>query len=520
MATMRTRRLGWTIAAGAALLSLRPVGPFERVADLALVPARVLGFLGAPSLLWTGGERGEAGGASETLAAETLAAERELSAQLELAILRSAEPTEVPWPIRGVVPIPGEVDVSEKVNRDRISLRVADPGPIERGQAVVAGDVFVGTVEKVPVREPYRDRPGLLEKFLRRIGLSSPPVPPPRDLVIVRMITDPAARVGARIEEADGRSECRMVVGGLERLEDRVWLAVHNPESQNRFTGRVVVHEAAAAVDSADSVASGFLLGDLRRTTIAATERTPRRQVIGVDPLLDFEAGLNQVLVLTPGLGPGAVDPRRADIVGVLESTGWRHVDMASLGDLCPWRSTGRLDVGRNVGVRAGAAVVDGVRLVGRVARSDQIGATVALLDDPGFRVTALAQPADAPEATPLVLGELVSAGCDGSGRPTVRWSPASGSRHDEWIERHSEGSGEVEVLLWTGSGMRRVPRGLLLGRTSLRAPGEPGELGGELVMVLEGSGDPGARLQVRTGSSRLARPAKGSMVHAAEGER
>ena len=164
--------------------------------------------------------------------------------------------------------------------------------------------------------------------------------------------------------------------------------------------------------------------------------------------------------------------------------------------------------------------MVDGVRLVGRVSRSDQIGATVALLDDPGFRVTALAQPANDPGATPLVLGELVSAGCDGNDRVSLRWRPASGSRHDEWIERHSEGSGGVEVLLWTGSGMRRVPRGLLLGRTSLRAPGEPGELGGELVMALEGFGDPGAELQVRTGSSRLSRPAEGRVVHAAEGER
>lgn len=166
MATMRTRRLGWTIAVGTALLSLRPIGPFERLADLALAPARVLGFLGAPSLLGgRGGLPADAGGAPGNLELE-----RDLSAQLELAILRSAEPEQVPWPIRGVVPIPGEVDVSEDVNRDRVSLRVSDPGPIERGQAVVAGDVFVGTVEKIPVREPYRDRPGLLEKLLRRAG--------------------------------------------------------------------------------------------------------------------------------------------------------------------------------------------------------------------------------------------------------------------------------------------------------------------------------------------------------------
>jgi len=513
MATMRTRRLGWTIAAGAALLSLRPIGPFERLADLALAPARVFGFLGAPSLL------GGAGGAPEDAgcAPGTLEVERELSSQLELAILRSAEPLEVPWPIRGVVPIPGEVDVSEDVNRDRVSLRVSDPGPIERGQAVVAGDVFVGTVEKIPVREPYRDRPGLLETLLRRVGLSSPPIPPPRDLVIVRLITDPSARVGARVEDPEGASACRMVVGGLERLDDRVWLAVHNPESQNIHAGRVVVHESAAVVDSADSIASGFLLGDLSETTVAATERTPRRQVVGVNPLLDFEAGLNQVLVLTPGRGPGVVDPRRADIVGVLDATGWRHVDMASLGDLCPWRSTGRLDVGRNVGVRAGAAVVDGVRLVGRVSRSDQIGATVALLDDPGFRVTALAQPVDDPEATPLVLGELVSAGRSGAGEVVLQWRPASGSRHGEWIDLHSSGAGTVEVRLWTGSGMRRVPRGLLLGQASLRSPAEPG---GALLMELQGTGDPGADLKVRTGSSRLARPARSNVVYAGEGQR
>jgi len=479
MATMRTRRLGWTIAAGAALLSLRPIGPFERLADLALAPARVLGFMGAPSLLGgPGGSPADAGGAPANLERE-----RELSGQLELAILRSAEPEDVPWPIRGVVPIPGEVDVSEDVNRDRVSLRVADPGPVERGQAVIAGDVFVGTVEKIPVREPYRDRPGLLERFLRRAGLSSPPIPPPRDLVIVRLITDPSARVGARVESTEDGAACRMVVGGLERLEDRVWLAVHNPESENTLSGRVVVHESAAVVDSADSVASGFLLGDLGQTTVAATERTPRRHVVGVDPLLNFEAGLNQVLVLTPGRGPGVVDPRRSDIVGVLEATGWRHVDMASLGDLCPWRSTGRLDVGRNVGVR----------------------------------VMALAQPADDPGATPLVLGELVSAGRSGAGEVVLRWQPASGSRHDEWIHQHSGGGASAEVHLWTGSGMRRVPRGLLLGRASLRSPEEPG---GALFMELTGTGDPGAELKVRTGSSRLARPAGSNVVFAAEGER
>ena len=510
MATIRTRRLGWTIAVGAALLSLRPIGPFERLADLALTPARALGFLGAPSLL--SGRAGLPAGAGG--APGNLELERDLSAQLELAILRSAEPEEVPWPIRGVVPIPGEVDVSEDVNRDRVSLRVSDPGPVERGQAVVAGDVFVGTVETIPVREPYRDRPGLLEKLLRRAGLSSPPVPPPRDLVIVRLITDPSARVGARVE---GPASCRMVVGGLERLEDRVWLAVHNPESQNIHSGRVVVHESAPVVDSADSIASGFRLGELSETAVAATDRTPRRRVVGVDPFLDFEAGLNQVLVLTPGRGPGVVDPRRADIVGVLESTGWRHVDMASLGDLCAWRSTGRLDVGRNVGVRAGAAVVDGVRLVGRVSRSDLIGSTVALLNDPGFRVSALAQPMDDPGATPLVLGELVSQGRSAAGGVVLRWQPASGSRHDEWIQRHAAGRDEVDVRLWTGSGMRRVPRGLLLGAASLRSVGAPGDA---LLMELSGAGDPGAKLQVRTGSARLARPAANDVVYAAEGER
>ena len=490
------------MAAGAALLAMRPVEPFERLADLALAPARLLSPLGGPSL-WRDQGRApqEAGGLPGVLESE-----RELSGQLELSILRSAEPRLVPWPIRGVVPIPGEVDVSKSMDRDRISLRVSDPGPIERGQAVVAGDVFVGTVEKIPEREPYRDRPGLFERGLRRIGLSSPPVPPPKDLVIVRLITDPSARVGARIVADQEGRECRMVVGGLERLEDRVWLAVHNPESQATRAGRVIVHEPTAVVESVDSVASGFYLGDLRRMTVEATERAPRRRVMGVDPLLDFEAGLNQVLVLTTrGRGPATVQPRRSDIVGVLDATGWYGVDMTSLGDLCPWRSTGRLGVGRNVGVRAGAAVVDGVRLVGRVSRSDQIGATVALLDDPGFRVTALAQPVDDPEATPLVLGTLESAGRDAAGRVSLRWRPASGSRHGEWLEQHAPGTGVVPVRLWTGSGMRRVPRGLLLGSALIEAPDGPG---GERLVHLEGAGDPGASLLVRTGSARLARPA------------
>ena len=509
MATMGTRRLGWTIAAVAALLAVRPVGPLERLADLALAPARLAGALVAPSL-WTGHGRapGEAGSAPGVEALEA-----HLSRQLELAVLRSAAPREVPWPIPGVVPIPGEVDVAEGMSRDRVSLRVADPAPVARGQAVVAGDTFVGTVEKIPVREPYRDRPGPFEQLLREVGLSSPPVPPPHDLVIVRLVTDPRARVGARIVEDEGAEPCRMVVGGLERMDERVWLAVHNPERQGASSGRVVVHEPVAVVDSPDALAEGFLLGDLRRTTLPATARTPRREVVGVAPTLDFEAGLNQVLVLTQGQGPGTIDPRPEDVVGVLEDTGWLEVGLQSLGDLCPWRSTARLGVGRNRAVLAGAAVVDGVRLVGRVARSDQIGATVALLDDPGFRVTALAQSVDEPGAAPLVLGELTSAGRDGEGRVALRWRPAAGSRHGAWLDRHSGGGGRAQVRLWTGSGMRRVPRGLLLGSASLEAPGAPGEA---VVLSLEATGHPGAALRVRTGGARLARPAR-AQVRAAE---
>ena len=40
------------------------------------------------------------------------------------------------------------------------------------------------------------------------------------------------------------------------------------------------------------------------------------------------------------------------------------------------------------------------------------------------------------------------------------------------------------------------------------------------LLMELTGAGDPGAELQVRTGSSRLARPAANNVVYAAEGGR
>ena len=513
MATMRTRRLGWTIAAAAALLSVRPFGPLERVVDLALVPARLVGGLGTASL-WTASDRPQG---ADGRAAGSGDLELDMSRQLELAVLRSAEPRTVPWPIEGVVPIPGEVDVSEGMSRDRVSLRVSDPGPVQRGQAVVAGDVFVGTVEKIPVREPYRDRPGLFEQALRRLRLSAPPVKPAKDLVIVRLITDPAARVGAQVLEDEEGARCRMVVGGLERMDERVWLAVHNPERQTSSAGRVRVHEPASIMESADAAAEGFLLGDLRRTVLEATERTPRREVLGVEPLLDFEAGLNQVLVLTPGSGSGVFDPGAADVVGVLEDDAWRPAELQALGDLCPWRSTARLGVGRDGGVLSGAAVVDGVRLVGRVSRSDQIGATVALLDDPGFRVSALAQPADEPGAPPLVLGELESAGRDGEGRLVLRWRPASGSRHAAWLERHSGGGGRVQVRLWTGSGMQRVPRGLLIGSAVLEGPEVRG---GAVLLALTGTGAPGAGLRVRTGGARLARPERRGVVRAAEVDR
>lgn len=455
-----------------------------------------------------------------------------MSARLERAVLRSAWPDVTPFRA-GVVPVPGEVDARFGRSRDVIRVRVPDPSRIRVGQPVVAGDVYIGEVIRVSFRERPTDGSGLLRGLARKLRLTSARSLPPRDAVDVALITGGTQRVGGLVPKGQDGRPCRMVVGGLAWPQDRVWLAVHTPESRATTGGTVIVNEPQGLASGFDSLAEGFLLGELRTDYVRRDGAGFVHEVKGVEAPLDFDSGLNQVLILTrAGEGP-AVDltalRANASVIPVLGDGGWAPARLLAVGDTNAWRSTCQISAGRGAGVRDGAAVVDGHRILGRVVRPSRLSACVATLDDPGLTMSALAQCVSAPDASPLAMGSIVSEGRAREGGIAFRWIPDPGTREPDWMSSHGPDE-PIEVVLWTGSGMVNVPRGLRIGRTSIRRPSRSGTAQGESpaesetpgdvtegaareapegqLLVLKETAQLAPALRVRVGGGRLRRPA------------
>lgn len=519
MAAVRTRRVAVLLMVGSGVLAIRPIGALRPVDDLLALPARCAAPLGvAPRAVALA--RGPSTNGSDD---EVLVSEAAASLELERAVLRSAWPESQAlrrhFDAVGIDPIPGEVEARRDRSRDIIRVRVADPARVAVDQPVVAGDVYVGRVARVPFRERVTDRPGLFERAMRALRLSSAPALPPRDAVDVALITGADERIGGHVVEDQNGNACDLVVGGLAAYEERIWLAVHAPESRLTKTGRVVVSEPLALLEGGTSPCEGFAIGDLVSESVAVEGLPYARQVLGVRPLVDFRTGLNQVLVLAPAAGETwrSAGPNQAP-TPVMEDGGWMDCRALVLGDTSAWRATLRLERGRGGRVREGAAVVDGIRLVGRVTRADLTTSAVATIGDPGFRVAALAQLASDPAATPMSLGVLESLGRTIRGTVLVRWTPDRSLRTPVWFAPDTVAEAasspqavearRVAVVLWTGSGMSRVPRGLRIGRTTLSL--EPREDGASVVLELRELGRPTGDLRVRTGNERLAAPSAG----------
>lgn len=473
---MPSRAATLTLAGISALLALRPFGPADRVADLVTLPSRVAAPLGLPATIVTRTRVPSTSGADE----KQLALEASFSARLERAVLRSAWPRAVELKSE-VAPIPGEVDARLGRSRDTIRVRVAEPDRVELGQPVVAGDVYVGRVSRIPFREPLPDEPGPLERLMRATGLSSPPLPPPRDAVDVSLVTGPDQRVGGLVREDQEGFPCAMVVGGLTwRPDDLVWLAVHAPERRSTRKGIVVVSEPLGLERDFESLGEGFLIGELQEEEVVRPGEPMTRRILGIQPPIDFRAGINQVLVLAESEGGVEVDHDRLrdalPVVPVLEDGGWGSARLLVTGDATPWRSTLRVNRGSRDGVAPGAALVEGVRLAGRVSDPSPMTSAVATVFDPGFHVNVLAQAVDAPDAAPLAMGRLTSEGRAPDGSLLMRWFPDAGTAWPEWALEPdgSDVSREVQVTLWTGSGMVRVPRGLRIGRVTIPAGARP----------------------------------------------
>ena len=121
---------------------------------------------------------------------------------------------------------------------------------------------------------------------------------------------------------------------------------MHNPSRRDPPEGFVRVDESLAAAGRAAGLGSGFDLGRLVRHADDTVE---------VEPLLDYRAGLFQVVVVCPA------DVRRhAERSGVeeLDDGRWRKVGATTSGDPSPWREGLKLGAGAWNGVHTGAAVV------------------------------------------------------------------------------------------------------------------------------------------------------------------
>lgn len=394
--------------------SLSTIPVLDRVLLVFLSPARVALDLVGPGLATLG--------AQDPSDVVLRRHESELALDLAERMSRAAQPQELTLP-SGVRAVEAEVLARPTDRPDALQVLLADPRGLQRGSAVVFGDVFLGSLTRIPSAQA-RGRAGHLGE--------------------VRLLTARDARVSGLVP---GEYEVppRLVVGGIQSAarQDHWYLAVHNPQDEGRTRGMVLLDDP----DPLLSVANGWQLGRV------ALELDPVRgdqRVAGLEPLVDHEAGLARVLVLSRSTEPAvALSPSAAGE--------WVSVRRGML--LAESQRAGfPLLAGSLSGLRAGAAVADGQRLVGRVMRAAPLNAMVRRLEDPGYSVNVLAVLEGDPEAGPFVLGRIVSRGLDDEGRRVFDWPG----------ERALPGNQNEDVQLWTLAGEAGVPGGLLLGRVTL----------------------------------------------------
>ena len=411
-----------------AAVSVRPAGAIDLLLDHALMPVRVLSELARP-IGWFTARRVRA---ADRSLAELTEGDYGRRASFFADGARYAQPDR-PELIRGRRFVHAEVIDRDPESDDRIVLEIrgGSCAGLRAGMPVASGNAYVGRIHEVL---------------------------PEEGRATVDLVTGLGFFVGAVLEH-DGEQDperplfqqLRLVVGGVATREaepGRYWLRVHNPSRANPPAGRVTVDEELSALDPFREQARGFELGRL----------APEGE--GVEPLLNFHSGLFQVVVVAP-----AQIDRPPEGAGreELEDGRWRPVVVTSSGDPSSWREGLKLGAGAWNGVLSGAAVVSGSRFVGRVRHAGPLTADVSLLGDPGVAIPAIARVAGRDE--PLVLGQLASLGRDPQDGRLVRfhWDALL-----PW-----EGTQPARAELFTGSGEPLIPRGLLLGLTTL--PNGPG---------------------------------------------
>jgi hypothetical protein len=327
-------------------------------------------------------------------------------------------------------------EVIARASRDELWITWSGPAAVPLGTAAVCGDAFVGRV--VELRSGLRSR------------------------ARVELVTQAHFRIGAEVRGAPEEEPVFLTVGGLRvprsRSEPRSpRLAAHQPSDERLVGGLARVNELFADANPAAALAGGFRLGRLRRTG--------ERSDYWIEPELDFLDGLHHLALVLPA----SAEPAAIPAAPILEDGRWLLTDALARSDASPWRRTLELPLGRSDGLRAGAAVASvGARLVGRVLAAGRSSSDVALLDDPGLHLTAVALPAGSNE--PRILGRLTTLGRRGPGEVRMRW----------WVRvpltLEDGGDPEVVARLYTSSGDPGLPGGLFLGTAHLPRTVTPGE--------------------------------------------
>lgn len=433
----RARSLRLVLWLALLALALRPASPPAALGARLVAPLAFLCELASPlDLLRRAHVR-----AAERRVAGELEASLEESADLLAALARAARPSE-PALREGRRLVHGEVLGPTPESRDRLRVRLADLRGVRPGLPVASGDAYVGRVLAVP---PGAD--------------ASPRATVP-GVVTVELVTAGDFHVGARVARAEGG--VLMTVGGLDALArgrgreraPELRLAVHHPSDREVGEGLARVHELFADAEPYAALADGFHLGQLAR------EADEGR--VFLRPELDYQDGLYHVVVLAP---PDEGLPLEVERDPSLLDASWLEAPALSVSDPSPWRESAKLRAGARDGVRPGAAVALGPRLVGRVARVGPTTCDVAFLGDPGFSVVAVALLAG--EEAPRVLGRLVSLGrVAGTDRVRLRWLARS--------PLPESGAGARAARLFTGSGDSGLESGFFLGETLLPEGGGP----------------------------------------------
>ena len=243
-------------------------------------------------------------------------------------------------------------------------------------------------------------------------------------------------RVGAQLS-GSGPGRGKMVVGGLLRRRSdepgSLFLGVHNQGAWEEFEGHVRVKECMGEGRAGDW-GDGFLLGRLVQETIEGGLVLRR-----VRPVKDLAHGLYRVVLLAP---PVESEPAEVDLEApTYEPACWRGAEALT----------------RGTEVEPGSAVAFGPHLLGLVETAGSYTARVRTLSDPGLVLSLLARVEG--ERHPAAIGRVTTEGLGPNGTLRVRWEARVGI---------GGGGGPVSARLFTGGGVRGVPRGLLVGSARL----------------------------------------------------